>query len=300
MAKKAKAKAKPSKKKKVIPKKAAKKKPNSSKVVPPPKIGLVSTIKLDQPLKNAFEAGLRSVGVTNANVQYKASVTYKRDKLKQEIENFNTTKDLIVTAGGLVAYEAANSYATTKFVSLVGGTPENPGGNFYGGVSLESYAADDSRIRYLVKSNHANSADDVTLYYNPNSTMADAEMHNWSGALPVPASGDNDPSVYADDLASISTNAVVISADPFFQDTKDPLIDAANNSGKYVCYPLQDYRNTLSGSAHRPKSGHASVYGPALTDPYTLLGQRAGLALIATAPLFPLMIAVPNGNPTDL
>jgi hypothetical protein len=297
MAKKAKAKAKPGEKK-AMPKKAAKKKKPASKKAAPPKIGVVSTIKLGQALKDAFAAGLRSAGVTNANVQYKTSVTYKRDKLKQEIENFSGTKDLIVTAGGLVAYEAANSYATIKFVSLVGGPPANPGGEFYGGVSLESYAANDSRIRNLVTNGHAGSPQDVTLYYNPNSTMSAAETYIWGGAPPVPASGDNDPSVYANDLANISVDAVVISADPFFQDTKNDLIAAANASHKYFCYPLQDYRN--AGTIPKPTPGSATVFGPALKDPYTLLGQRAGLALAATAPLFPLMIAVPNGNPTDL
>jgi hypothetical protein len=71
--------------------------------------------------------------------------------------------------------------------------------------------------------------------------------------------------------------ADVISADPFFQESKNELIKAANATGLYLCYPLLHYRN--NGGAHKPKGGKTTLFGPSLENAYKMLGQVASLAV---------------------
>jgi hypothetical protein len=257
-------------------------------------IGVISTIKVPQPLRTAFKKG-----VNNANVVIKVehAVSYNKNKLERKIKQFNADSDigLIVTVGGLIAFEAANAFATKPFISLVGVAP-SPSANCFGGVTLESYQSNPKRIDYLVKQKGF-SAGQIGLFYNPNSAMSGAETAAWSGAKPpipggVDTAGDNDPTTFPADFAKIPTaiTAVVVSADPFFQESKDQLVAAADNSNKYLCYPLQDY----AGASPQPTSGKTTLFGPALADPFTLLGQRAALVLGTGAKLVPLFVSVPD------
>jgi hypothetical protein len=104
--------------------------------------------------------------------------------------------------------------------------------------------------------------------------------------------GDVDPNRYANDMANFpaSVKAIVMSADPFFQDTMDELIDAANGTGRYICYPLQAYENT--GGTHLPTHGKATLFGPSLVGAYKLLGQLASIVLNTGAPVD--FVGVPN------
>jgi hypothetical protein len=101
----------------------------------------------------------------------------------------------------------------------------------------------------------------------------------------------NNATHYLADLngADGGIGTMIVSADPFFQDTKDRLIDAANTwvagaaaGARYVCYPLKDFANKRGVT---PTPGTASWYGPCLSDAYQTLGIVASLALDATTPL---------------
>ena len=91
---------------------------------------------------------------------------------------------------------------------------------------------------------------EICLFYNPNSEQRNKELGEWKGANPVPgginASGNNADDKYDRAFGKIpeAIKAVVVSADPYFQDTKDALIESANATTKYFCYPLQEYKNT--------------------------------------------------------
>jgi hypothetical protein len=97
------------------------------------------------------------------------------------------------------------------------------------------------------------------------------------GAAPT-----NDATQFAVDFARAGNffqglRAIIISADPFFQASKDALIQAANNwltggANRYVCYPLQDYQNPKSSSNNQPTKGRSTLYGPDLNTVYNLLG----------------------------
>jgi hypothetical protein len=105
--------------------------------------------------------------------------------------------------------------------------------------------------------------------------------------------GKNDANRYLADLQKADAKGIttlIISADAFFQDTRNKLIKAANDwielrrpGERHVCYPLADYKNEKG--SHKPKGGASSWYGPSLRDAYYALGVVAGLALEATAPM---------------
>jgi hypothetical protein len=204
---------------------------------------------------------------------------------------------LIVTAGGLVvAQEAAKpTGATLPFISLIGGTPgafPSVGqGYFRGGVSLETFAHNPHRVAHL--KGLGIPEDKVCLLSNPNSFMSPAEMAAWvaAGRGPVIGAGaspgtgpKNSVATYAPAFAAIEAahmQAVVVSADPFFKDTMDDLIDAANRwvgggKGRRIVYPLHDYENPAGKC--RPSAGH-TLHGPDLTEAYELLGRTAAAFL---------------------
>jgi hypothetical protein len=144
-------------------------------------------------------------------------VGYKKNanqKLRDEIDKFNTTADLIVTVGGSVAYEAAKEVATIDFLSLVGTIDEDPPECFWGGVSLESYASNRDRIAILEGKDKIEGGAKITraeigLFCNPNSAMHDAEVGHWKFEIGTEtqvftggndANGDNNAAAYATDF----------------------------------------------------------------------------------------------------
>jgi hypothetical protein len=104
--------------------------------------------------------------------------------------------------------------------------------------------------------------------------------------------GEVNPVTYPTDIARFpaTVKAIVISADPFFQDSKEELIGAANGTGKYICYPLQTFENI--GGLNLPTPGKTTLLGPTLTGAYKLLGQLTTLALSSSAPVG--FVLVPN------
>ena len=259
------------------------------------KIGLVSSISITQELYNAFENGVndRNILITprKGNVGYKKG---DRSALITTIRNNLTNTDLLVTLGGSVAYEAAKEANVTEFISLIGNVPRPPAPLFWGGVSLECIVSNKDRLQYLTEQKHIDITN-IFLFYNRNSEMNAAELSNWSDltnpntqifAGGTNADGVNDPTVYGANFTEIGANsnirALIVSSDPFFQDSKQNLIAAANTwlqgaTNRYICYPSRSYINN-----GRP--GQSTVFGPSMVDAYNLMGQIAANALIQPGP----------------
>jgi hypothetical protein len=264
----------------------------SSTLAPTPKpMILVSTVHLDVDLRNAFERG------ANQRPTYRTGVDY--EAIEGIIQQYDGPDRLIITGGGLIAFNGARDrLQRSNFVSLVGIEPTDNLRNCYGGVTLGSIGANGSRVDYLVSKGRARA--NIGLFCNRKSAMNSTEVTEWGSIGGVNThivyggnvGGHNNSSRYLEDLraADAGITTLVISADPFFQDTKDKLVKAANDwvaeaapGTRYICYPFSDYGN-VHGAA-QPTPGTASWYGPALSDAYEALGAVAALALNATSPL---------------
>jgi hypothetical protein len=266
-------------------------------------------------LESEFIAGAR-IGRDRLHHEDDSNGTYNRQKLAKAIHRFNKDDSigLIVAVGGLGSAMEALSNATKPWIALIGGTPgsfpDSPSKHFRGAVSLEAYVHNDDRISHLTAA-HGIPLSQICLLYNPNSACSVSELCAWEalgGAHSVAAgrndgSGENDSTTYgsAFDAIAGSVRAVMISADPFFQNTKDQLIDAANDwvnaagTSRRVCYPLRDYANGRA-TAHQPQAGHCTLHGPKLEDAYRRLGQMAAEVLSGTSSP---VVTLPIGRPED-
>jgi hypothetical protein len=266
-----------------------KKAPNKQKKVPvlvASMIGVISTINIKHEMKHAIKAGVNDPGI---KLKFVYVGSYKRAKLKKKIEKLNndTEVGLIITLGGNKTFDAATALSDKNFVSLVGSIPTPQPAKCKGGVSLNSFMANGDRIDHLVN-DKKKKKNKIALLCNPNSSMNVNEENNWTNALSMPASSiyhagkdnqadENDSSTFQAAFETITDDnmqAVIISADPFFQDAMDELVADANKSGVYVTYPLQDYANAWEP----PESGQSTLQGPDLIAACTSLGGIAAAA----------------------
>ena len=212
---------------------------------------------------------------------------------------------MIVTTGGNIAFRAAVDarLKTTPFISLVGEVPARRPDNFYGGVALQSWLANDARISFLLGLGKGYVASDIGLFCNRRSAMHGDETTLWHGSeyYLTGGGGNNNASAFTNEFDNVddSIKALIISADPFFQDNKVALINAANawvgaKPGRSVCYPLANYKN-VPGTTPAP-AGTSYWFGPDLAGAYQTLGAVAGLALSANGPV-PFSFTQDNSGP---
>jgi hypothetical protein len=268
-------------------------------------VSVVSSIPVTPAFKQTFEAALNPAGAPVINPTYFPNLGFGQGLVNQ-IKSVKS--GIIVTLGGLVSFSAANKNSSMPFVSLLGGTPymggqpfPTPGtGQFYGCVSLDIFAADLQRVAYLgqppqpPRLGGPYTPQQICLLYDSRTPMADAELNQWPGATPVEAHTTAD--ITKAFQSTINVPAVIVSASPFYHQSMETLIQAANNSGKYVCYPLDNYRN-LKGK-NQPKHGWATFYGPPLETGLTMLGTMARTVLNTNNPVTTVG-RVPPGQPHD-
>jgi hypothetical protein len=254
-----------------------------------PGIGVVSTITfVSTDWEYAFTAGLddetwylqgavqQNVGFTSAALQTAVGTV-----------NSNGSVTHVVTVGGLAAAIAACAYGNANagakpFLSLVGGTSADfpgtaPPASFQGGVSLESFSHNGDRLDHLTgrdgRGAHQLQDQDIALLINPDSAVGTAEQLRWpsDGGVIYTARSQTEIQTAFNTFASSHHKAVIISADPFFTQNMEYLIQQANPKNKHVCYPFQEYKNTGAGKTH-PKHNNHTLHGPSLSDAYTRLG----------------------------
>jgi hypothetical protein len=256
-------------------------------------IVLISTIKLTRELKQKFKDG------AGQSPRYVDEVDY--DDLKHTMKDFDGPNRLIVTSGGLIAFQAAAQWLKTSgFVSLLASAPSTLPSLCLGGIVVSGFNANRSRVSFLVAKGQNVGA--IGLFCNPKSAMNQGEENDWKNNIVGvnrniihggSSAGKNNPNNYPTELANADQYGIttlVISADPFFFRSREKLIVAANGwvaAGaalgitRYVCYPFDDYSN--SGGTP-PTAGTASWWGGSLLDAYEQLGTTAALALNSTTP----------------
>ena len=231
-------------------------------------------------------------GLANPSVRLKFSFvgSYKPNKMKKKFQKFNNNNNvkLVMTLGGNKTYDAATQFSTKPFVSLVGVTPA-ANALCRGGINLNSTGGNQARVDHLTAQGKTKSK--IGLLCNPNSSMNTAEEQDWITNIGISSQNifhagkdttvdENDTDTYDAAFTSIvaaGMQAVVVSADPFFQQTMDELVSDANDSGVYMTYPLQDYNKAWEP----PATGSATLQGPDLLMAYSQLGAVAASALQA-------------------
>jgi hypothetical protein len=227
-----------------------------------------------------FKAGLGTIaGIYNPPIDNQG---YDLTALKTAVQNASKNNTLVVAVGGLITGQAAMQVGV-PFIALTGGTVnflDATTSTFLGGICLDSYKHDIDRINYLKRKLNI-SADQICLLYNSYSAMAGTEEQQFTytqNADINPTNVGNAAVIYTaafDAIGQITDangnlpgiQAIVVSADPFFTQTKEQLKIAY-----YMMYPLKGYKNgTL------PKTKHATIYGPNdnMKQVYFKMGKKA-------------------------
>src|SRR5262249_7896229 len=143
----------------------------------------------------------------------------------------------------------------------------------------------------------------IALFYNPNNDFSDdpngefldyelewkATVNNNVVRNRLNAQGDNDPLTFAQTFQNdipANINALVVSADPFFQANREHFIVAANAwlggaANRFICYPTFAYKNA---GGTQPMANRSMIWGPDLDNAYYSVGQNAAnyLKLLST------------------
>jgi hypothetical protein len=258
---------------------------------------VVSTIPFaNTNLETHFKSGLGNTGTYKTPQD---NIGYDLQALKTAVQTAGADNNtLVVTVGGLMAAIAADQVGTVPFISLAGGTAGfhgTPAGKFLGGTCLDAYSHNIDRINYLKGRVPLDSADQVCLLYNSkNSAFAGPETNIFTYTQPAdldPSNVVNAANVYdaaftaigkiTDDNGNLpGIEAIVISADSFFTQTKEQLKSVASNYPYYVSYPLKEYKSGAS-----PKRNHSTIHAPrdSLSSMYKKMGQKAKAVLTSQA-----------------
>jgi hypothetical protein len=265
---------------------------SSAKADSPKQMVLISTIKLTKEFRSSFESG---AGQTPRYFDY---VDY--DALKNIVNLYDGPDRLIITTGGLIAFNAArDNIKQANYISLSGPLPTGDLSRCLGGVLVSGFGANINRVSLLVGKGYARG--NIGLFCNQKSAMNTSEEYDWLNNIPGVnpqiihagnSNGHNDSSQYQSNFAQASAlgiTALVISSDPFFFYTRNDLIKWANDwittapSGapRYICFPFPEYTN--SDGSYQPIHKSSSWYGSSLLDAYKQIGVAAALQLSSTS-----------------
>jgi hypothetical protein len=254
------------------------------------KLGVLSSIGLSTDLLDALDFGF---GYSNR--KHREKTGYGQGPIRQKRTELVSTEncDVIASVGGQIVLDTIKADTSVPLVALVGNIPADPG-NCLGGVSLESWKSNKDRIQFLLTKLGLPAGDvyKIGLYRNPNSKMATDEADDWRAQNPdyggvsriIDSTGNYDLDLnggVAPSIVPANIRALVISADPIFQDNKAALVAAADKwasgqtggANRHVVYPLQTYAEAITTDVD--VTGRVTLLGPDLYEAYRLLGYLA-------------------------
>jgi hypothetical protein len=273
-------------------------------------VGLVTSAKFTPPILQAFYAGLRSKGYEAdpfaapgtlpriTVIPLEADGKYddgdggpgKRQELYNIIQNWNTDTsiELIVAVGGLVAAHAANKFSAKPFLLMYGTTPPPPfnlnNPRLRGAVNLDLIRRNVDRNAELCTRYGITDPRHICLIWNENSKMGKIEKKEWVNDNGWPLHQKVSNNREADIARAIEkaeedgAKGVVISGDPFFTSRKDIVVAAANDASPLkFCYPFEVYKDANPA----PTPGSAVIFGPSLETAYSMIGEKAGTIVAA-------------------
>jgi len=255
-----------------------------------PTIGILSSIKYSG---TSFQTWLQfGLGMPSAQyilLQPRENLGYQPGPLAANATALsNANPAAIITFGGNIVASAMaqNNPNNFQFFSVIGNLTADLSGARYlsGGVNLDTVARNATRFNYLTNDLNI-PASQIAFLSNPGSAMYLGEQAQWAAlnpggsfyqfnplslVAPITSVQEGFNSVFQSFARNAGASAMLVSADPAFQDNKDALIAAANNANKMVCYPLQTYNNNFGTL---PAGGRVTMYGPKLARACFLLGQ---------------------------
>ena len=182
----------------------------------------------------------------------------------------------IITFGGNVAASTMAQYnpGNIPFFSVFGNLTADLAGARYlsGGVNLDTIARNADRFNHLTNDLNIPPSQ-IAFLSNPGSAMYYVEQAQWAALNPGGPFYQFNPLSFSPPIMSVQqgfdnifqnfarnsgASAILVSADPAFQNNKSALIASANNSNKMVCYPLQTYNNN---SGTLPAAGRVAIHG---------------------------------------
>jgi hypothetical protein len=260
-------------------------------------IGILSSIGFTGTIfETWFRLGLgqpSSVWPFVPNNPIQESIGYNTGALQNAAQNvLAVNPDVIVTFGGNIVASAmvAKNSGDIPMFSVIGNLTPQLASAAYGGINLDTVARNAERFNRLTKVLNI-PASAICFLANPGSAMHYAEYAQWIALNPngvfypfsplTPGSSmtaqQGFDSIFQSFARNGAVSAMLVSADPSFQDFKDELISSANNVNKTVCYPLQTYYNN---SGVQPVSGRSTIHGPKLARACFVLGQDVANFLV--------------------
>jgi hypothetical protein len=107
--------------------------------ITPATIAVISSIECRSSFRRSFESAVSAAFGNPVPITYDDAIGLDLTTLKSHVSNYST--GMMVTFGGKIVFDAANSNASIPFISLVGTDPSPTNPNCLGGVKLDSYAA---------------------------------------------------------------------------------------------------------------------------------------------------------------
>jgi putative ABC transport system substrate-binding protein len=240
----------------------------------------------------SFREGLQSQGFIegrNVWIDYRWAEGHYDDLPKLAAELVQSQVTLIAATGGVTSAQAAkNATATIPVLFVAGFDPvqlglvaslNNPGGNVTG-VSVFSTELATKRLEVLHDLMPGIST--LGILVNPGSGATRIETRESVAAaqhfglelLVLEASTEREIDAAFASLASKKTNALLVSADPFFTSKRDELVALAARHTLPAMYPWREY----------VEAGGLLSYGTELTWAYNQIGSYAGRILKGAKP----------------
>jgi putative ABC transport system substrate-binding protein len=240
----------------------------------------------------AFHSGLRQVGYTegqNVRIEYRWANDDYALLRAQAKELVDLQVAVIVAAGGHVSALAAHD--ATKEIPIAFTTVTDPvkiglvkslnrpGGNATGTAGLTS-ELDPKRLELLYEAKPT--AAQIGVLVNPNRPGLEGQSRELQAAADKinlrlefqRAASDQDIERAFQAFKSQRVDALLVTADPFFNNRRAQVLSLAANQSLPAIYQWREFVT----------NGGLMSYGPSLTEAYRLAGVNAGLMLKGTKP----------------
>jgi putative tryptophan/tyrosine transport system substrate-binding protein len=253
-----------------------------------PVIGFLSNISPDPIARpvSAFKKGLRDAGfieAENVAIEYRWAEGHN-DRLPELVADLVQRQVAVIVATGGGASALAAKAATTKIPIVFSAATDpiqlglvaslnRPGGNATG-VFVLTNALEAKRLGLL---HEIVPSAMIALLVNPETPGAEAQLSAAESAarslsrqvLVLKASRENDLEAAFARLAELTTKALLVAADPFFNTRRKKLIELAARYAVPAIYEFRDY----------PAAGGLMSYGVSLADAYHQVGVYTGRIL---------------------